>query len=196
MKRKSHPAAPRLPRPAPPTPTPSYPVVVEVLAVLRAEDLDHHAVEMQPLHQHPREGAQEEVVEEHGQHLAGDLAAKHTGRGSELWVCAGRFRVSRPPHPLLGASAGHVASCSSWEAWLHFLVRGTWARDSGVTSHCPRPLPGTGTGSGRCGLRRADQHKPHSLQQGWAQDPPGPWGGCRGGRGPQGARCPSSLQTP
>lgn len=95
-------------------PTPAYPVVVEVLAVLRAKDLDHHAVEMQALHQHPGEGAQEEEVQKHGQHLAGHLGSG-TGRRSALPGCV-RWEspvVSASWHPFLGASSGHAASFSS-----------------------------------------------------------------------------------
>lgn len=67
----AHPAPSCPPRPA--GPTPAYPIVAEVLAVLRAEDLDDQAVEVQPLHQHPGEGTQEEVVQESGQHAAWHL---------------------------------------------------------------------------------------------------------------------------
>lgn len=42
--------------------TPANAVVVEVLAALRAKHLDHHTVEVEALHQHPGEGAQEEEV--------------------------------------------------------------------------------------------------------------------------------------
>lgn len=42
--------------------TPTNTIVVEVFAPLRAKHFHHHAVEVQALHQHPGEGAQEEEV--------------------------------------------------------------------------------------------------------------------------------------
>lgn len=53
--------------------TPADAVVVEVLAALGAKHLDHHAVEVQALHQHPGKGTQEEEVQQHRHHLTGQL---------------------------------------------------------------------------------------------------------------------------
>ena len=50
-------------------PTPADAVVVEVFAALRSEHLHHHTVEVEALHQHPGEGAQEEEVKQDGHDL-------------------------------------------------------------------------------------------------------------------------------
>ena len=63
--------------------TPADAVVVEVLAALGAEHLDHHAVEMQALHQHPGEGAQEEEVQEHRHHLTRQLQESQRDKGQQ-----------------------------------------------------------------------------------------------------------------
>lgn len=57
--------------------TPSNPVVIEVLASLGAKHLHHHTVEVETLHQHPGEGAQEEEVKQDGHDLTGKLEGQH-----------------------------------------------------------------------------------------------------------------------
>lgn len=72
--------------------TPSDGIVIKVFAALRAEDLDHHAVEMQPFHQHPGERTEEEEMQQHGHDLTWELG--DGGQYHSLWPL-GSGQVSR-----------------------------------------------------------------------------------------------------
>ena len=86
-----------------------------MLAALGAEDLDHHAVEVQPFHQHPGEGAEEEVVQEHGQRLARDLGAGPRQKVGCLWVfpAGSASQQPFPGHLLVPRPAGLPGSPGS-----------------------------------------------------------------------------------
>lgn len=57
--------------------TPANTVVIEVLASFRPKYLHHHTVEVETLHQHPGEGAQEEEMKQDGHDLTGKLMGQH-----------------------------------------------------------------------------------------------------------------------
>lgn len=59
-------------------PTPTNAIVVDMLAALGAKHLHHHTVEVEALHQHPCEGAQEEEVKQDSHDLTGQLGPGRT----------------------------------------------------------------------------------------------------------------------
>lgn len=62
--------------------SPAHGVVEPHVAVVDVAQLGQHAVDMQPLHEHPREGAHVEVMKEDGDDRAHELEGDETENGN------------------------------------------------------------------------------------------------------------------